>query len=99
MAEVLSPADLATALERLPSWTGSTTAIERTVSAPDFLTGIRIVEEVAQAAEQTHHHPDIDIRWRRVRFALSTHDAGGVTSKDLDLAARIDQIASAHDAS
>lgn len=99
MADVLTPAQLATALERLPTWTGSPTAIERTVTAPDFVTGIRIVDEVARAAEGANHHPDIDIRWRRVRFGLSTHDAGGVTSKDLDLAARIDEIASAHGAS
>ena len=98
MSEVLSGSALASSLEGLPGWTGSTEGIERTVSAPDFLTGIAIVDEVAQAAEQANHHPDIDIRWRRVRFALSTHDAGGVTEKDLALATQIDAIAASHDA-
>jgi 4a-hydroxytetrahydrobiopterin dehydratase len=54
------------------------------------------VDDVAVASEKANHHPDIDIRWRRVRFSLSTHDAGGVTEKDLDLARTIDSIAAAH---
>ena len=62
------------------------------------MTGIRLVDEVAVVAEATNHHPDIDIRWRRVRFALTTHDAGGVTALDLEVAARIDAIATAHGA-
>ncbi len=98
MSEVLSAAALASALEERPGWTGGTEGIERTVSAPGFLAGIAIVVDVAQAAEKADHHPDIDIRWRRVRFALSTHDAGGVTDKDLALAAQIDTIAASHDA-
>jgi 4a-hydroxytetrahydrobiopterin dehydratase len=96
MSEVLSAVNLVKALESRPDWTGTTSGIERTITAPDFMTGVRIVDEVAQAAEQANHHPDIDIRWRRVRFALSTHDAGGVTQLDLDLAAAIDGIASAN---
>lgn len=99
MSDVLSAADLATALNSRGEWTGSPAGIERTVSAPDFLTAIRMVAQVAEAAEAANHHPDIDIRWRRVRFGLSTHDAGGVTALDLDLAAAIDAIAAAHRAS
>jgi 4a-hydroxytetrahydrobiopterin dehydratase len=98
MSEPIAPAALVTALQQLPGWTGTTTAVERTISAPDFLTAIAVVDEVAEAAEAANHHPDIDIRWRRVRFALSTHDAGGVTQKDLDLAAVIDRIAERHGA-
>lgn len=98
MSELIGPAALATALETLPLWSGSTTSLERTIAAPDFLTAVRVVDDVAVAAEEANHHPDIDIRWRRVRFALSTHDAGGVTEKDLDLARTIDSIAAAHTA-
>lgn len=96
MTDVLSDANLAKALESRPGWHGDTSGIERTVQAPDFMTGVRIVEQVAQAAERADHHPDIDIRWRKVRFGLSTHSAGGVTALDLDLAAAIDAIAAAH---
>lgn len=98
MSDLIGPAALATALESLPLWSGSTTSLERTITAPDFVTAVRVVDDVAVAAEQANHHPDIDIRWRRVRFVLSTHDAGGVTQKDLDLARTIDGIADEHDA-
>lgn len=98
MSEVLSAAQVSTALGSRPGWAGTTAGIERTISAPDFMTGIRLVDEVAVVAEATNHHPDIDIRWRRVRFALTTHDAGGVTALDLEVAARIDAIATAHGA-
>ena len=98
MSALIGPAALATAMETLPLWSGSTTSLERTITAPDFLTAVRVVDDVAVAAEEANHHPDIDIRWRRVRVALSTHDAGGVTEKDLDLARTIDSIAAAHTA-
>jgi 4a-hydroxytetrahydrobiopterin dehydratase len=96
MSDAMSAVEVTAVLEQLTAWSGSTTSLERTVTAPDFLTGIAIVTEVARAAEEADHHPDIDIRWRRVRFVLSTHDAGGVTSKDVDLARVIDRVAAAH---
>lgn len=98
MATVLTEGELAAALTSLPRWSGTVHGIERTVTAPSFVAAISVVDEVAQTAEQANHHPDIDIRWRRVRFALSTHDAGGVTTRDLELAAHIDAVAAAHDA-
>jgi 4a-hydroxytetrahydrobiopterin dehydratase len=98
MAEVLDDDGVRTALSELAGWEGDTSAIRRTVQAPDFLTGVRVVDAVAQAAEEADHHPDIDIRWRKVTFALSTHSAGGVTGKDVDLARRIDAIAAEHGA-
>ena len=95
MAELISPEDLANALADLPEWAGDTTGIERSVTAPSFLAGIRLVDDVAEAAEAADHHPDIDIRWRTVTFRLSTHSVGGVTDKDLALAHRIDELAAA----
>ncbi len=53
---------------------------------------------VAGTAEAMDHHPDIDIRWRTLRFVLSTHSAGGLTALDLDLAARIDAALAAESA-
>ena len=98
MAEVLSDAEVRAALTGLSAWSGNSTGIRRSVEAADFVTGIRIVDAVAEAAEAADHHPDIDIRWRTLTFALSTHSAGGVTGKDLDLARRIDAIAASHSA-
>ncbi len=59
-----------------------------------FADAIVFVVRVGFLAEAVDHHPDIDIRWRTVRLALSTHDAGGLTTLDFDLAARIDEAAS-----
>lgn len=86
------------ALTELPAWSGDAATIECSVEAPDFLTGIRIVEDVAQLAESMNHHPDIDIRWRTVKFMLSTHSEGGVTTKDIELAHSIDEVAERHSA-
>jgi 4a-hydroxytetrahydrobiopterin dehydratase len=77
----------------LSSWRQDGDAITREVQAPTFLAGIRLVDAVAEAAEAADHHPDIDIRWTTVRFTLSTHSEGGLTTKDLDLARTIDKLA------
>jgi 4a-hydroxytetrahydrobiopterin dehydratase len=92
VATLLTADELEAALGRLPEWSGDTEEISRTVKAPSFLDGIRLVDAVALAAEQADHHPDIDIRWRNITFRLSTHVAGGVTKRDLVLASRIDEL-------
>jgi 4a-hydroxytetrahydrobiopterin dehydratase len=92
---VLSEQALETALTDLPGWEGDPNAIRCTVEFPDFPTAIHAVVRVADVAEEMDHHPDIDIRWRRVTFTLSTHSAGGVTALDTALAERITGIAGA----
>ena len=92
----LSDADLSTALAELGNWTRDGHSIRREVEAPAFLTGIDYVRAVAEVAEQSDHHPDIDIRWRRLTFVLTTHDAGGLTQADVDLAHAIDAIVGQH---
>lgn len=99
MGGMLSADEVSTALGDLTGWSGGTDAIRRTVEAPSFPAAIRLVVEVAEAAEDADHHPDIDIRWRKVTFVLSTHSAGGVTDKDIALARRIDELALGHAAS
>ncbi|MFQ6325956.1 4a-hydroxytetrahydrobiopterin dehydratase [Nocardia sp. CWNU-33] len=91
--ELLSDADIDDALSDLPEWQRSGDTITRTIQAPTFLDGIELVRRVADAAEAADHHPDIDIRWRRVTFALSTHSAGGLTGRDMLLAHQIDRLA------
>lgn len=93
MTDVLSPERLTEALVDLPGWTGDPTGIRREVEAESFRAAIALVVAVADVAERLDHHPDIDVRWRTVTFVLTTHSAGGVTGKDLDLAARIDLLA------
>ena len=77
----------------LSEWTREGDAITRAVTASSFLEGIRLVSAVAEVAEDLNHHPDMDIRWTTITFTLSTHSEGGLTAKDLRLAADIDRLA------
>ncbi len=94
MAALLSQEEIDRALQsELPKWRQEGDAITRSVKAPKFMDGIRLVQQVAEVAEDLDHHPDIDIRWTTVTFTLSTHAVGGLTSRDLRLAADIDKLA------
>jgi 4a-hydroxytetrahydrobiopterin dehydratase len=92
-APLLSEGEIASGLERLPEWTREGDAITRTVRSPSFREAIALVVSVADVAEAADHHPDMLIRWRRVTFTLSTHASGGLTAKDLAMAAEIDRLA------
>ena len=93
MARLLTDEEIDRQLTDLPGWTRDGDSIRASYEAPDFPTGIRLVDEVAVAAEDMDHHPDIDIRWRTVAFVLSTHSDGGLTQLDIELAHRISQAA------
>ena len=80
------------ALPDLTGWERSDGALRRSIEFPTFLQGVDAVGRVAELAEQRDHHPDIDIRWRTVTFALVTHSAGGITEQDLQMAKAIDQL-------
>jgi len=95
MGEKLSATQVTEALGGLSEWAGDPSAISRTVALPTFTAAIDVVDQVAVVAEEMDHHPDIDIRWRKVTFTCSTHSDGGVTTKDIDLARRIDEIIAA----
>ena len=75
----------------LPGWSVDGAAIRRTYEFANFIEAMSFVTKVAILSEKANHHPDIDIRWNRVRLLLTTHDAGGLTDKDADLAAAIDR--------
>lgn len=94
MRDLLSNTDIDDALADLPEWTLTDKSITRTVEAPTFPAAIDLVSRVATAAEAADHHPDIDIRWRKLTFTLSTHSAGGLTEKDVRLAHEIDSLLS-----
>jgi 4a-hydroxytetrahydrobiopterin dehydratase len=92
MTALLDPETIQARLAKVPGWSGDTAALRRTVQAASFLAGIRLVDMVAEVAEELDHHPDIDIRWTSITFTLATHSAGGVTGKDFELAARINAL-------
>jgi 4a-hydroxytetrahydrobiopterin dehydratase len=89
----LSADDVAKALTELDGWEGDPSGLRRTVKAPNFAAGIRLVDAVAEIADGMDHHPDIDIRWTTITFGCSTHSKGGVTDLDIVLARRIDDLA------
>jgi 4a-hydroxytetrahydrobiopterin dehydratase len=89
---VLTDEQVDAALPDLNGWERGKGALRRSVKFPQFLAGIEAVRRVAERAEEKDHHPDIDIRWRTVTFALVTHSEGGITDKDLQLAHDINAI-------
>jgi 4a-hydroxytetrahydrobiopterin dehydratase len=89
---LLSETEVNRGLASLPKWQLQGDTIIRDFSFADFAAAMVFVNQVAEKAEAAGHHPDIDIRWNKVRLALSSHDAGGLTEKDLSLAATIDAL-------
>ncbi|MBL8875628.1 MAG: 4a-hydroxytetrahydrobiopterin dehydratase [Phycisphaerae bacterium] len=87
----LTEAQVEAALKAVPEWGESGDAIQRTFQFSDFVKAMSFVDRVAQAAERSQHHPDILIRYNKVTLTLSTHDAGGITVKDFELAKACDQ--------
>jgi 4a-hydroxytetrahydrobiopterin dehydratase len=88
----LSPTEIAALLHTYPNWQIESGVLTRTFQFKDFTVALTFVNQVGEQAEEAGHHPDIDIRYNRVRLGLVTHDAGGLTAKDFDLAAAIDQL-------
>jgi len=89
-AELLSDIAIQRELGSLGGWARRGGAIVKTYQFKTFPEGIAFVGRVADLAESANHHPDIDIRYTKVTLSLSTHDSGGVTQKDLDLAKAIE---------
>jgi 4a-hydroxytetrahydrobiopterin dehydratase len=87
----MEPAKIILALSTLPEWSRSGEMISRTFAFKDFPAAMKFVNAVAELAEQAQHHPDVDIRWNKVTLALTTHDAGGLTEKDFELARQLDR--------
>lgn len=90
---VLTDAEIQQELTSLNGWQRNGEAIQRVFRFPDFKAAMQFVNKVAEAAEQANHHPDIDIRYNTITMALMSHDAGGVTKRDVRMAGTINKIA------
>jgi len=90
--ERLSAPQIRSALEAVPEWKAAGDRIARTFVFQNFPAAIQFVNAVAGRAEKAWHHPDIDIRWNKVTLTLTTHDAGGLTEKDFNLARQFDAL-------
>ena len=90
-AGLMSEDQVQQALATRSEWSETGGAIQRTWAFKNFVEAMAFVNKVGDLAEQAGHHPDIDIRYNKVRLGLVTHDAGGLTAKDFDLAAAVDK--------
>src|SRR5947199_6310203 len=91
----LSDTDVQAALRALSGWERIGDEIVKTYECPSFADAIAFVVRVGFLAEKADHHPDLDVRWRKVRVALTSHDEGGLTDRDVDLAGAIERVAPA----
>ena len=92
MADLIKADELKNRLKKIPEWELEKKHIERTFEFDDFTDAIDFVNAVAEVSEDEEHHPDIDIRYNKVRLILSTHSKGGLTDLDFGLAERIDTL-------
>ena len=90
MSDVLTDDEIA---EQLPAgWERDGDEIVRTFEFDSYLDGVGFAAGAAGLAEEAWHHPEMTLTWGAVEVRLTTHDAGGITGKDIDLAERFDDI-------
>ena len=87
----LNETQLSEALTTLPQWKLEDGQLVRDWTFKDFVAAMAFVNNVATMAEAAGHHPDIEIHYNRVRLALVTHDANGITAKDVAMAENLNQ--------
>ncbi len=92
MADLIKAGELKNRLKKIPEWELEKKHLERTFEFDEFSEAIDFVNSVAEVADEEEHHPDIDIRFNKVRLILSTHSKGGLTDLDFQLAERIDTL-------
>ena len=92
MADLIKADEAKMRLKKVPEWELEKKHIERTFEFDDFAQAIEFVNGVAEIAEDDEHHPEIDIRYSKVRLRLSTHSEGGLTDLDFELAEKIDTL-------
>jgi 4a-hydroxytetrahydrobiopterin dehydratase len=88
----LTEEEIAERLARLEGWKREGDAITREYRFPSFRKAVEFINRVAELAEEADHHPDLFNSWRTVRLSLTTHDEGGLTERDFDLAGKINLI-------
>ncbi len=86
MAELLSGAEIQERASQLEGWTVGGKELRTTRKFKNFVEAIAFVNQIVEPAEAAGHHPDLEISYNKVTVALTTHDAGGLTSKDFELA-------------
>jgi 4a-hydroxytetrahydrobiopterin dehydratase len=93
----LNKTEIETRLQSLKGWEGMSlgTSFEhlcRNAVFPDFVTALAFVNRLGEVAERLGHHPDLYLGWGKVKISISTHDAGGITEKDFELARQAEEL-------
>ena len=92
MVAILSDTEVKTQLGRLSGWSQDGNQIKTVKTFSGFPDAIAFVNKLVDPAEAAGHHPDIEISYNKVTIRLTTHDAGGLTQKDFDLAMQINRL-------
>ncbi|MEO0947466.1 MAG: 4a-hydroxytetrahydrobiopterin dehydratase [Cyanobacteria bacterium J06641_5] len=93
MSRLLNSVEIQASLQQLATgWDLQDNVIQRQCKFKDFIAAVEFVNQLVEPAEQAGHHPDLTISYNRVGVSLTTHDAGGLTQKDFDLAQQIDRL-------
>ncbi|MEA5600835.1 4a-hydroxytetrahydrobiopterin dehydratase [Nostoc sp. UHCC 0252] len=92
MAQLLTETGIQEQAKLLSGWTVEDTKLHITRTFKDFIQAIEFVNKLVKPAESAGHHPDIEISYNKVKITLTTHDAGGLTQADFDVAQAISQI-------
>ena len=92
MASLLSDTEIQERSKQLKGWTVQGNTLRLTRTFKDFIEAIDFVNQLVEPAEAAGHHPDLEISYNKVTVTLTTHDAGGLTSKDFDLAQIISHL-------
>ena len=91
MTDLLDDEEIEQRLDELGDWEREGDEIQKVFEFDDFATALKFVNDVGKLAEQKDHHPDIDIRFNKVKLAITTHSEGGLTPYDFDFAGEIEQ--------
>ena len=92
MSELIDTQEIKRWIKKAPEWEVEKKCLVREIEFDDFMEGIDFVNDVAEIAEEARHHPDIDIRHCKITVSLTTHDQGGITDLDFEMASRIDTL-------
>jgi 4a-hydroxytetrahydrobiopterin dehydratase len=89
---LLNNEQITEALKTVDGWKRNDKELVKEFELKDFVRSMGFVNSVAFLAEKADHHPDIDIRWNKVKLVLATHSEGGLTEKDFSLARKINEL-------
>lgn len=92
MSDLIPASELKTFLKQVPVWEHDKKKIERVFEFDDFTDAMDFVNQVAEIAEESEHHPDIEVKFNKVKLVLTTHSKGGLTELDFELAEKIDTL-------